>query len=353
MAEYRAAIVGLTGIATNPAPVAPHPVLGTEMPASHAAAYAALPQTTVVAVCDLVPELIERFRQTWGERFPHITGYTDYREMLEREQVDILSVVTSDHRHADIVVDACAAGVKAIFCEKPIATTLADADRMVEAAERHGVKMSVDHTRRWRPEWQKARQLLRDGAIGTLTRAVASLGGPRAMLFRNGTHLIDALNFFVDARPAWLTGALATEFRGYGPRYAGDGGRDPATDPSGSAYLEYENGVGAFIAVVRHTMSPFELDLHGSEGRMVVRDGSLELWTGGDRRRLQYQAVPVPQVTRGALVAGIAELIALIERGGESVSPPRAARQALEIILAILQSQAQGNTRITFPIADV
>src|SRR5207249_11276824 len=112
MATYRTAVVGLTGIGESPAPPAADPVLGQQFPHSHVAAYAAEPRATVVAVCDLVPAMLERFRNHWGETFPEARTYTDYREMLAREQIDLLSVVTSDHRHAQIVVDAVEAGVK-------------------------------------------------------------------------------------------------------------------------------------------------------------------------------------------------------------------------------------------------
>src|SRR5215216_5602715 len=121
---YRAAIVGLTGIAAEPRQVARLPALGELMPHSHAAAYAHLPNTTVVGYCDLVPERLEEFRRNWGEAFPEARGYTDCRQMLRAERVDLLSVVTSDHRHAQIVVDGVEAGVRGVFCEKPIATTL-------------------------------------------------------------------------------------------------------------------------------------------------------------------------------------------------------------------------------------
>src|SRR5581483_9383588 len=185
---------------------APAPALGQVMPHSHVAAYAAVPRTSVVAVCDLVPALLDRVREAWQPTFPELRTYTDYRELLARERVDLLSVVTPDHRHAQIVVDAAAADVKGIFCEKPIATTLADADRMIAACRQAGVALQIDHTRRWYPEFAEARRLLRAGAIGSLRRVVATLGGPRAMLFRNGTHLVDAICYFVDADPAWLMG---------------------------------------------------------------------------------------------------------------------------------------------------
>src|SRR2546428_10649031 len=108
MATYRAAIVGLTGIGADPAFPARNPALGDVMPGSHAAAYAQTPGTDVVAVCDLVPERIAEFRRAWGDVFPRARPYANHRELLAGERIDLLSVVTSDHRHADIVADAAA-----------------------------------------------------------------------------------------------------------------------------------------------------------------------------------------------------------------------------------------------------
>eukprot|EP01051_Picozoa_sp_SAG22_P003604 SAG22_NODE_178_length_16142_cov_13.187995_5_plen_206_part_00 len=119
------------------------------------------------------------FRANYSEVFPNLNIYASHKEMLEKEpQLDILTVGVSDHRHADIIVDAANAGVKGIFCEKPLATTLEDTDRMLEACERNGVILSVDHTRRFLPIWRYCKEQLVDkGAIGEIQYIVARLHG--------------------------------------------------------------------------------------------------------------------------------------------------------------------------------
>ena len=87
-------------------------------------------------MCDLVPGLLDDFKAAWADDLPNVNTYTDYREMLAREELDILTVATSDNRHTDIVVDGANASVKGILCEKPLATSLEDADRMIEACRR-------------------------------------------------------------------------------------------------------------------------------------------------------------------------------------------------------------------------
>jgi predicted dehydrogenase len=352
MTTYRAAIVGLTGIAAEPSQPAALPFLGELMPHSHAAAYAHLPRTTVVGYCDLVPERLEEFRRNWGSAFPEARGYTDYREMLGAERVDLLSVVTSDHRHAQIVVDAVEAGVRGIFCEKPIATTLADADRIIAACAARNVPLLIDHTRRWYPEWIEAREQVRRGAIGKLQRIVATLGGPRAMLFRNGTHLLDMVCYFAESEPSWVVGELDDEHREYGPRYAGDGGRDPATDPGGSAYIHFANGVRALVNASKGTVPNFELELVGETGRLRIGTHAGELRRPDEAGRPMASPLPRPRTTRAYLVAAIAELIDLVEHGGAPSSSGDDGRRVLSILLAILQSSASGGRRIDFPIHD-
>ena len=82
MTTYRVGIVGLTGIAIAPAASEPR-FFGGVHPHSHAACYAALPQTEVVAVCDLVPALFDQFDRHWGPTWPTVARYTDYREVDE------------------------------------------------------------------------------------------------------------------------------------------------------------------------------------------------------------------------------------------------------------------------------
>ena len=128
---YRVGIVGATWIAVRKTPDPPPPFdkdIGDAISISHASTLAAMPNLELVAVCDLLPELLDDFKTTWADELPDANTYTDHREMLAAEKLDILVVATSDNRHADIVVDGAEAGVRGILCEKPLATSLEDAD---------------------------------------------------------------------------------------------------------------------------------------------------------------------------------------------------------------------------------
>ena len=252
------------------------------------------------------------------------------------------------------MVDGAEAGVRGILCEKPIATSLADADRMIEACEEHEVVMSIDHTRRWWPHYNAAAAKVRDGSLGVVRRIVATAGGPRAMLFRNGTHLIDAMLMFVQSEPEWVVGALDEKEQSYGPRYAGDGGHDPDMDPGASAIVQFSDGVRAFVNFSKGTPNIQEVQVFAEDGRVRVDETSAEvcgLLTGSTvEHRLP---LPFPVTQRAGIAAAITELIDVIERGGQPACPPGEARKTLEIMLAILQSQAAGHTPVRFPVADV
>jgi predicted dehydrogenase len=335
----RAGIVGLTEIASARAGSS-SPLYGV-IQASHASALAAYPEVEVASVCDLNPGLVERFQGEWRARWPQARGFTDFRELLQGP-LDLLSVCTSDHAHADIVVEACRAGVRAIFCEKPIATSLRDADRMIAAAQESGTLLSIDHTRRWQAVYRQARECLRVGEIGEVLRVVGTLGGARAMLFRNGTHLIDAVLMLVESKPEWVFAELDPGFEEYG-EYRGDGGRDPATEPGGSGYVHFENGVRAFVNASKGTVPGFSLDVFGSTGRLSVTDREAVIHRpDGARQVLQPPAAPLV-----GIAAGMDELVRRLR--GEPVelsSPPESSREVLRIILGMLQSQVRGNVRV-------
>ena len=358
--RYRAAIIGLSGIAANRQGMESHPALGNVQVGSHAAAYQLVPETEVVAICELRTELFDTFRSTWDDIWPNVRAYTDYREMLAQENLDLLSVATSDHVHANMVVDAAAAGVRGIFCEKPIATTLADADRMIAACEQHGVALSIDHTRRFKGLWHEVRDLVRSERLGRLRSITMTMAYPRAMLFRNATHTIDMLGFLSGSEPEWVVAELDDGFEDYGPVYAGDGGHDPRTDPGGYALLRFRSGVRAQIIMPQTkvgTISGFELIC--DRGRIHVGDHGAEVWEPSADESAAYQRMlPTAPYNFDGQRSGIEELVqhvAARDAGREPpaplVSPGSAGRQTLEIILGTLRSHHAGNAKIEFPLA--
>jgi UDP-N-acetylglucosamine 3-dehydrogenase len=344
MGNYRAAIVGLSWIAADPPGPASHPVLGTATPYSHASAYAAMPGVEVVAGCDINPETRQAFARQWGEQWPGVRTYADYREMLAKEQIEVLSVVTPDNLHAEVFLAGVDAGVRAIFCDKPLATSLADADAMIAAARERGVVVNVNHTRRWHPQYVVAREEVRAGGIGDLAQIVVHYGGPRAMLFRNHTHFLDLICFFAESDPAWVIAELEPGFEAYGTEYRGDGGRDPATEPGANAYVGFRNGVRAFLSGMKHASPEVSVDLIGATGRLHVDDtAAVRVLAAEGETTHQLLA---PRATRAGMQAAVADLLHALETGEAPQCPPEEARKAVALALAILESEANGNAKV-------
>jgi len=138
----------------------------------------------LVAACASHLENLDDYRTTCGEGF-FLT--TDYREILANPEVDAVFVCTPDHLHAEHAVAALNAG-KHVFLEKPMATTIADCDAIIEAAARTGAKLYVGHNMRFFPVVRKMRELIEAGP--TMSSLAAEPGscacGPqRAQKSRN------------------------------------------------------------------------------------------------------------------------------------------------------------------------
>jgi predicted dehydrogenase len=330
MAKYRVGVIGCTGIGV-----------------AHASGLVGLDNAELAAGCDLSQAALDKFKQRWQATWPNVALYTNHRQMLEKEKLDIVTVATSDHRHADLVVDAANAGVKGVFCEKPMATNLADADRMLDAVERNDAILSVDHTRRWMPLWRHTKEaVVGGGRIGPVQYIIGTLGGGRAMLFRNGTHLIDTICYFADSDPTWVMAELEAGYEGYS-EYRGDGGHDPKTEPSTHGYIHFANGVrGYYAGGPKTTPSGLRLEIVGTTGYITISDRQGHIYKDDTVEQIQPPSWPI-----SGIPAGVQELVRLIDQGGKPVSPGRAAHTVVEVIIGFLESQRRGNAKVTIPVA--
>jgi predicted dehydrogenase len=314
---------------------------------AHASGVSGSDRAKLVAGCDLSEAELESFDQKYREEWSGLSLYTDHQEMLEKEKPDIVTVATGDSSHAGLVVDAANAGVKGIYCEKPLATSLQDADRMVEAVERNGTILSVGHTRRWRPIWRHVKEEIVDkGEIGPVQYIIGALNGARSMMFRNGTHLVDTICYFADSDPKWVSAALEDGFDDF-VSYKGDGGHEPASEPSVSGYIRFRNGVrGIFAGGTKQSAgSKFRIQVVGTTGQVDFEGERADLVVDDQRTPIQEPDWPVTGIP-----LGIQELIKLVDEGGDPISPARAGHRVVEILIGFLESHRRGNVRVDLPI---
>jgi predicted dehydrogenase len=130
--------------------------------------------------------------------------YTDAREMMARENLDVVSVCTWHSGHAPWTIAASSYKPKAILCEKPMADTLGKAEQMIVACRRNGVKLVIGHQRRFLPAYTLARDLIAQGAIGDVQQIV-SCGGDG--LPNYSSHQTDMYRYLLsDDECTWVMG---------------------------------------------------------------------------------------------------------------------------------------------------
>jgi predicted dehydrogenase len=264
--------------------------------------------------------------------------------MLVRAQLDIVSICTWPHLHAEMVIAAAKAGVKAIHCEKPMAPTFGEARRMATACQEHGAQLTFNHQRRFGKVFQKARALLRSGAIGQLQRMEATCPN----MFDWGTHWFDMLFFYNDETPAeWVIGQI--ELRDSKKVFG------VPVESQGLSYFQYRNGVTGMLITREDAPGPWRAinRLIGSDGTIEVCLGDgppLRMW-GKDQSA--WQDVEVPDIESSDLGDpirfGILDLIDALKTGREPELAARKALQATELIFATYESSRRRG-RVDLPL---
>jgi len=141
----------------------------------HLPAYKETGHAQLLAVCDID----EMRAKSTAKKFGIEAWYTDYEKILERKDVDAVSICTPNFLHCEQAVAAAEAG-KHVFVEKPMATTLEECDQMIRSCEGSNVKLMVGHNERFNPTNEKIKEILDEGLIGTVfeIRSHISYGGP-------------------------------------------------------------------------------------------------------------------------------------------------------------------------------
>jgi len=194
-------------------------------------------------------------------------AYASHQELLKAEHPDVVSICTPPATHLEIARAAIEAGVRAIHCEKPVATSYGDVLTMHELARAANVQLTINLQRRFEPVHRFARDQLAAGAIGE----VVSLEGYCPNLPDWGSHIIDLLFFYRGDQPAaWVTGQVDVSVN----RYV----YGAFAETSSLTQVKWDDGVSAVIMTGREPQTPLlnlqnnlGILVQGTEGRLDAR----------------------------------------------------------------------------------
>lgn len=130
---------------------------------THFKNYSQIPEVRVVAVADLFPEKVDAAKSNFGIA----DGYSDFKELLARDDIDAVDVCVHNNKHAPITIAALRAG-KHVYCEKPMAGTYRDAADMLAAARECGKMLHIQMSTLYERETRAARRLIEDGELGKI-----------------------------------------------------------------------------------------------------------------------------------------------------------------------------------------
>jgi predicted dehydrogenase len=322
MAKYRVGMVGCGGISRV-----------------HARAYEATENTEIFCCADIKEEAVNKFGEEFG--ILESARYLSHEDMLESEDVDIISVCTWHGSHAPITIDACKAGLKGVLCEKPMSTNLGDADAMLEAADKSGTKIAIGHQGRFRPISVKARELIKSGVIGAPTAVFRRAGDG---LLNNGTHAIDGVRFMLgDPKAEWVMGQVS--------RHTDKWERRVRIEDCCMGLICFEGGTRFVIESDLPGPLPASSSIYGTEGTIKIEKDLIYLM---DNKHAGWREIkpgePEEKPEEAVMQEGwsapaessptqVAELIGWIEgRIEEHRGAGRHARATMEIMMAIYES---------------
>ncbi len=293
--------------------------------------------------------------------------YADYREMLAKEQPQIVAVAPRWlDCHRDMAI-ACAAAGAHIFMEKPLSRTLAEADEMIAACDRAKVKCAIAHQTRYSPKLARVKELIAHGQLGEILelrgRGKEDPRGGGEDLMVLGTHIFDLMRFIAgDAR--WCSARVFDGGKSTTKATvrSGNEGIGPLAGDTLDAMYGFDHNVSGYFASHRPTDrggSRFGLTVYGTKGVLDIATGGLGTvhfladpnWSAARSKKpwVEVSTVglgqPEPLKDRGLHGGNVAiaqDLLRCIEANTQPLGSIRDGRAALEMILAVYESHRLG-----------
>jgi UDP-N-acetyl-2-amino-2-deoxyglucuronate dehydrogenase len=312
----------------------------------HAEAIKKNEKANLLYVCDIIEERAVDYKNKYGaERY-----FTDYHEMLEMPDLDVVNICTPSGMHAEMGIAAARAG-KHVIVEKPMALSSIDADALINACDENGVKLAVCFQNRFNPPVQKLRRALEEGRFGKLTHASAvvrwfrpqdyydqaSWRGTWAMdggcLMNQSIHNIDLLQ--------WMMGPVESVFG-----YTANNFRKIEAEDVGVAVLKFKNGALGVIEAST-TIYPENLEetlaIFGEKGTVMlggIAVNKIETWKFADSQdeNLEMEQQDVPNVYGFGHDALIEDFIRAVIEDRRPYIDGREGIKSLRIVLGIYHS---------------
>lgn len=322
----------------------------------------ALEDVRIAAAADPNPPLIKRVNENFGVE----KTYTNFLDMLDKEELDGVLACTENSRHVDVVEAAGEKGTHVIM-EKPMSANLAQAERIVRASEKHGIKVMVNYPTTWSPAVQYAHKLVEEGKIGKVfhTRFRGAHAGPKEVgcspyfyewLYNKDLNGAGALldyccygvnisQWFLGRQPKSLiatTGILARTYL--------------AVEDNALIVMEFGDAIGLAEACWSQVGShPIHGPIiNGIDGSLIVdEEGNLHLYSvkeKGNYRDIRGEVLKVPPPPKG-WINGPEYFVERI-RKDEDIDDPlgvRFNRNVQEVLEAGVRSAAEGK-RIHLPL---
>ncbi len=345
-------------------------IIGLGVGQAHAKGYLSSPDAELVAVCDSNEARLNEWAATWNVQ----RRYTDYTQMLQEGELDVVSICLPNSLHASSSIAALNAGVH-VLCEKPMASSVVEADEMLAAATRNGKRLMVAYNFRYRPDSAWMQRMVVAGKLGTIYHADVSwrretgipgwgwfgsqqMSGGGA-LFDLGVHVLDLALWLMnfpgvrtvtgDTRMLFGPRQLKTWHRNGVPSF--DGSFD--VEDGGTGFIRLDNGANIILnATWAEHQNPQEdavrVELQGTDGTAILHirnyknDDTLRFYT-----EIEGEPVTVvPSVRFGAPQGHeglIHDLMDSLRREVPPATDGRQGREAVAILEALYQSAANGH----------
>jgi len=252
----------------------------------------------MIAFCDIIPERAQAAKEKFGT--PDAKVYTDYKELLKNEEIEVVHVLTPNREHADMTVDALYAG-KHVMCEKPMAKTAADAKRMLDAAKETGKKLSIGYQHRQKQASIFAKKYVDEGRLGDIYHAnciaVRRRGTPNWGVFLNeeaqgggpiidiATHSLDLTLYLMNNyEPELVIGKThkKIEHPEAGNIWGDNGVSTSKLEDSACAFIRMKNGATIMLETswALNTDAPLDAAstiLYGSKEGLAIRENGVKI----------------------------------------------------------------------------